>query len=87
VLLHTSLILSTSLLPQYLCFISLFLTSFDITDGFSGRAQAQITAISTTRKHGLHIWNSNESITTGTGSKEYYIIRRKQTQVAQVPVK
>ena len=81
VLLHTSLSLSTSLLPQYLCSVSLFFKNFDITDSLSGRAHTQITAISITRKHSLHIWNSNERITTGTGLKEYYNIRSKQLYI------
>jgi hypothetical protein len=43
-----------------------------MSDGFSGSAHTQITPISTTLKHSLHIWNSNECITSGNVLEEDY---------------
>jgi hypothetical protein len=52
-----------------------------MSDGFSGSAHTQITPISITRKHSLHIWNSNECITTGNVFEEDYNTRSKHLNV------
>jgi hypothetical protein len=50
-------------------------------EGFSKTAHAQIAVISITRNHSLHIWKSNECITSGAGLEENYNARSKQLNV------